>query len=157
MNGEPEEAMLLEKETPPKRQSKTPRHRAKSRKTLMNFWLDTGMMFLFVAIGIVAVIVQFVFPPGVAARGWSLWGLNYGQWCSVQFSLLCVFALCVLVHVMLHWTWVCGVVSRQLMSRTRLPDDGVRTIVGVGLLILLLNVAGVVVALANFAIQAPKP
>ncbi|MFK7820265.1 MAG: DUF4405 domain-containing protein [Planctomycetaceae bacterium] len=127
----------------------------RSSKTMINFWLDAGMLVLFVALGIVAVIVQFVFPPGIAARGWTLWGLSYGSWCSLQFGLLCVMALAVLIHVMLHWTWICGVVSRQLMGRTQLPDNGVQTILGVGLLIVLLNVAGVVVAIARFMINAP--
>lgn len=114
------------------------------------------MMLLFVTLGIVAVIVQFVFPPGVAARGWKLWGMTYGQWCSLQFGLLCVMSIAVLVHVMLHWKWVCGVVSRQVIGRTELPDEGVQTILGVGMLIVLLNIAGVVIAIANFTVQSPR-
>ena len=128
----------------------------RSNRTLLNFWLDSALLLLFVALGTVAVIVQFVFPPGIAARGWTLWGMSYGQWCSVQFALLCVMSLAVLVHVMLHWSWVCGVISRQLLSRRHLPDDGVRTILGVALLITLLNVVGIVIAIANFTIQAPS-
>jgi hypothetical protein len=133
----------------------TTRRPKRSNKTMINFWLDAGMLVLFVALGIIAVIVQFVFPPGVAARGWTLWGMSYGQWCSVQFTLLCMMAFAVLVHVMLHWPWVCGVVWRQLLGRSRLPNDGVRTIVGVGVLIVLLNVAGIFVAIASFMITAP--
>ncbi len=142
---------------PPQGESHRARRPAKSRKTVINFWLDALMLVQFLAIGIVAVIVQFVFPPGVAARGWTLWGMSYGQWCSLQFALLCVFALLVLMHVMLHWTWVCGVAARQLLNRAKLPDDGIRTIIGVGLLIVLLNVAGIAIAVANFAIKAPAP
>lgn len=133
----------------------TSRRRKRSNKTMINFWLDAGMLVLFVALGIVAVIVHFVFPPGVAARGWTLWGMTYGQWCSVQFIMLCAMALAVLVHVMLHWPWICGVIWRQLLGRSRLPDDGVRTLVGVGLLIVLLNVAGIAVAIAKFTIATP--
>jgi len=138
-------------------ESQRARRPAKSRKTLINFWLDAFMLVQFVAVGIVAVIVQFVFPPGVAARGWTLWGMRYGQWCSLQFALLCVFALLVLVHVMLHWTWICAVAARQLLHRAKLPEDGTRTVIGVGLLIVLLNVAGIAIAVANFAIKAPAP
>ena len=124
-------------------------------KTLLNFWLDATLMIVFVTLGIVAVIVQFVFPPGVAARGWILWGMNYGEWCGLQFGLLSTMALGVLVHVMLHWIWVCGVISRRLMKLSKLPDDGIRTIYGVGLLIVLLNVAGIVIAIAKLSLNPP--
>ena len=87
-------------------------------RTLINFWLDTLLMLVFVALSITAVIVQFVFPPGVAAKGWLLWGMNYGQWCGLQFTGLCILGFGVVVHVMLHWAWVCGVVVRKMMGST---------------------------------------
>ena len=124
-------------------------------RTLINFWLDTVLMLTFDTLAIVAVIVQFVFPPGVAAKGWLLWGMNYGQWCSLQFAILCVLGFGVIVHVMLHWTWVCGVVVRKLLHRKQLPDDGIRTVYGVGLLITLLLAAATVVGVAMLTIQMP--
>ncbi len=124
-------------------------------RTLINFWLDTILMLAFVALSIIAVIVQFVFPPGVAAKGWLLWGMNYGQWCSLQFAVLCILGFGVVVHVMLHWTWVCGVVVRKLLRRRDLPDDGIRTIYGVGLLITLLLAAATVIGIAMLTIQMP--
>ena len=125
-------------------------------RTLINFWLDTILMLTFVALSVTAVIVQFVFPPGVAAKGWMLWGMNYGQWCSLQFAMLCVLGFGVVVHVMLHWTWVCGVVVRKLLHRTELPDDGIQTVYGVGLLITLLMAAATVIGFAMLTIQMPR-
>ncbi|MCA9065831.1 MAG: DUF4405 domain-containing protein, partial [Planctomycetaceae bacterium] len=58
-------------------------------RTLVNFWLDVLMLLNLVALGVAGVIVYFVFPPGIAAKGWLLWGMTYGQWCSIQFGLLC--------------------------------------------------------------------
>jgi len=124
-------------------------------RTLINFWLDTILMLTFVALSITAVIVQFVFPPGVAAKGWLLWGMNYGQWCSLQFAMLCVLGFGVVIHVMLHWTWVCGVVVRKLLHRKELPDDGIQTVYGVGLLITLLMAAATVIGFAMLTIQMP--
>ena len=53
---------------------------------------------------------------------------------------------------MLHWSWVCGVLAARFLRRTegkkRTVDDGTRTLWGVGLLILLLNVMGVGIAVA---------
>jgi hypothetical protein len=124
-------------------------------RTLVNFWLDVLLATVFVVLCITAVIVQFVFPPGIASRGASLWGMSYGQWCGVQFSLLGILALGVLVHVMLHWTWVCGVLARQVLNKRHVPDNGIRTIYGVGLFICLLLIGATAIGLAEWMIIMP--
>ncbi len=124
-------------------------------RTLINFWLDAFLLLVFSLHSISAVIVQFVFPPGVAAKGWTLWSMNFGQWCSVQFFFLSVLAFGILVHVMLHWSWVCGVIARKLLHQRELPDDGIRTVYGVGLLIVLLLSGATVVGIAMMSIKMP--
>jgi hypothetical protein len=124
-------------------------------RTLVNFWLDSLLLLVFALHSITAVIVQFVFPPGVAAKGWALWSMNYGQWCSVQFFFLSVLAFGILVHVMLHWSWVCGVIARKLFHQRDLPDDGIRTVYGVGLLIVLLLSGAAIVGIAMMSIKMP--
>lgn len=125
-------------------------------RTLVNFWLDILLAVIFVKLCITAVIVQFVFPPGIAARGASLWGMSYGQWCSIQFALLAVLGLGVLLHVMLHWTWICSVLTKRILGKSQLPDDGIRTIYGVGLLICLLLIGAVCVGAAQWMIVMPE-
>ena len=103
--------------------------------------------------------MRFVFPPGTLAEGWLLWGLTYDQWFEFEFWALCVFALAVLIHIMLHWTWVCGVItSRLLRSRDgtkRQWTDGERTLFGVGLMVVLFNVLGLAFAAAMLMVQRP--
>jgi hypothetical protein len=57
---------------------------------------------------------------------------------------------------MLHWSWVCNVLASRLARdrRTRI-DDGLQTIYGVGLLIVLLNVIGITLAAAMLTIKGP--
>ncbi len=124
-------------------------------RTLVNFWLDAALMLMFVGYAIISAIVQFVFPPGVAAKGWLLWGMNYGQWCGLQFGVLSTLGFAILVHVMLHWTWVCSVISKKLLRLKELPDDGIRTVYGVGLLIILLVTSATIVGIAIMTIQMP--
>lgn len=125
-------------------------------RTLLNFWLDTLLAVIFVILSITAVIVQFVFPPGVAARGWLLWGMSYGKWTGIQFALLAILGCGVVLHVMLHWTWVCSVLIKRVLGRSTLPDDGIRTLVGVGLLITLLLTGAVVIGVAQMTIVRPN-
>ena len=125
-------------------------------RTLVNFWLDTLLAVVFVVLSVSAVVVQFVFPPGIAAGGWTLWGMSYGQWCSIQFSLIATLGLGVLVHVMLHWTWVCSVLVKRVLHQGQLPDNGTRTIYGVGLLICLLVISAVTIRIAQWMIVRPS-
>ena len=129
--------------------------RKRVSRTLINFWLDTVLGVLFALLCLTAVIVQFVFPPGVAARGVTLWGGSYGQWCSLQFTLIATLGLGVLVHVMLHWSWVCSVLTRRILRTNAVLDDGLRTIYGVGLLIGLLLGGAAVVGIAQWMIVLP--
>ena len=131
-------------------------HPGKVSRTLVNFWLDGTLALVFVKLCVAAVIVQFVFPPGIAARDWLLWGMSYGQWCSLQFGLIAILGLGVLVHVMLHWTWVCSVMTKRVLHKTQMPDDGIRTIYGVGLLIGLLLTGAVTVGVAQWMIVSPR-
>jgi len=129
--------------------------RRRPTRTIVNFWLDTALLVVLLAHATAVAIVYLVFPVGTAAEGWKLWSLTYDQWCGLQFALLCVLGFGVLIHVMLHWTWVCSVLIRNVLQRQELPDNGIRTLYGVGLLIVLLHIVGGIVLLAEFTIQRP--
>lgn len=126
-------------------------------RTTINFWLDATLLIVFLALIWVSVVVYFVFPPGAAAEGYTLWGAERQYWLGVQFVLLCSLTLGVLIHVMLHWNWVCGVAAkwRAGTGRKAAWDDGVKTLVGVGLIIVILNVVGGAIALAALSLREP--
>jgi Domain of unknown function (DUF4405) len=126
-------------------------------RTFINFLLDASLLVAFGVLISSGVIVRFVFPPGTEAKGWYLWGLGYDQWATVQFAMVAVLALGILIHVMLHWSWVCGFVATRLARDKRAKlDDGTQTLYGVGLLIVILNVLGLVIAAAALMIQGPR-
>ena len=130
--------------------------------TIINFWLDAFLLVAFLLLCWVSVIVRYVFPVAANSKGWLLWGLSYLAWTDLQFALLCLFAVSVLVHVMLHWTWICGVIENWIRKRrgattSKAKDSGARTIWGVGLLIVILNMLGFGVAIASLSIQGPTP
>lgn len=127
---------------------------AVSQRALINFWLDATLLALFVGLIWVSVVLRFVFPPGPLAAGWRLWGYTFDEWAGMQFGLLGVFTLGILVHVMLHWSWVCSISAAMMASTKRAKiDEGLQTIYGVGLLILILTVVGIGVAVASLLIE----
>ncbi len=128
-------------------------------RTNINFLVDLVLLLLFLTLLWSAVVLRFVFPPGTLSAGWSLWGRSFDDWVQFQFALLSAFALTVLLHVMLHWSWVCGVVATR-MSRWRGKslrfDEGTQTLYGVGLLIVAVNVVGLLIAWAALSINSPQ-
>jgi hypothetical protein len=130
----------------------------KLNRTDLNFWLDVVLFSLFAALCTCSVIVDFVFPAATQAEGWTLWGVSFNRWNSFRFSILATLAGAVLLHVMLHWSWVCGVVASRMGRKKAAAasrDDPSRTLWGVGLLILVINIAGGIIAAAALMIQPP--
>ena len=126
-------------------------------RTSLNFLLDTLLLVIFAALVFSGVIVRFVFPPASDARGWLLWGLSYDEWSTIQFAIIAIMTLAVLIHVMLHWSWVCGVVTTRLARGNKVKlDNGTQTLYGVGLLIVILNILGLAIAIAALSIQSPS-
>ncbi len=131
-------------------------------KTDVNFCLDASLLTVFLTLCWSSVVVRYVFPPATKAAGWTLWGMDYLAWTDIRFFVLCTMAAGVLLHLMLHWPWVCGVVSNRLKKR-RTPSgpgkyyNSSRTVWGAGLLIVILNILGLAIAAAAFSIQGPLP
>jgi hypothetical protein len=125
-------------------------------RTLVNFLLDTVLLVAFVLLVWCSVVVRFVFPPGPSATGWKLWGYDFDQWAGLQFSLVGALFVGILVHVMLHWSWVCGVLASRLSrDRKGRVDEGLQTIYGVALLIAVLATIGVGVGAAVLSVRPP--
>lgn len=129
-------------------------------KTDVNFWLDGLLLALFCALCWTSVVIRFVFPPGPKSDGWSLWSWNYEQWAALQFTLLCILASAIVLHLMLHWSWVCGVAASKFKNRrdgqsAPARGDATRTLWGVALLIVIFNLLGLAVAAAVLSVEAP--
>ncbi len=127
-------------------------------KTVLNFIVDSVLLSLVVSLLLTAAVLRFVFPSPSTSAGWTLWGFGYDAWSNFQFVLVAVIGLAVLLHVMLHWSWVCGVVVTKLLRRSNRAmklDDGQQTLWGVGMLIIVVNIIGLLLGLAYLMIQSP--
>lgn len=120
-------------------------------KTLVNFWLDFVLLVLFLGLAWELAVLRFAFPKG-AAEKWKLAGYSAADWQDLVFNTFCVFSLGVLVHVMLHWSWVIGTVQTRLLRRRATQDDGTHTMIGVGVLFILIHLLAGGILWARWAI-----
>lgn len=103
-------------------------------------------------------IVQFILPDGLKAPGWTLWSLNRTAWQRIQAGSIAVFGLLVLLHLILHWSWVCSFVSSRLSKALGRPvsvNESSRTIWGVATLIFVLTCMAAVLMAAEFCVVRP--
>lgn len=152
------ETTQSETETRPASSTKSGSNRRGGRRvsvSVINFWIDLSLLALLLVLGWVSAVLQFVFPAPTAAAGWSLWGVGYDRWHDVQFAVLCLFAAGIVLHVMMHWNWVCSVIATQIVRSRHRPDEGMRTIYGVATLIVLLHLIGAGLIAAMFCVHQP--
>ena len=127
-------------------------------RTTLNFFLDCLLLLFFLALVWVTFVLRVAFPNATAAGGYRLWGFSYDGWAGLQFSLFLVLLVAVLLHIMLHWSWVCGVIITKLLKRSAREaklDDGAQTLWGVGMLIVVVNILGLLVGAAYLTVQPP--
>ena len=152
------ETTQSETETRPASSTKSGSNRRGGRRvsvSVINFWIDLSLLALLLVLGWVSAVLQFVFPAPTAAAGWSLWGVGYDRWHDVQFAVLCLFAAGIVLHVMMHWNWVCSVIATQIVRSRQRPDEGMQTIYGVATLIVLLHLIGAGLIAAMFCVHQP--
>ena len=128
-------------------------------RTITNLLLDLVLMLILACLVGSASVVRLVFPPGTEAKGWKLWGMDYDAWANFEFMTLCVILLAFIVHVMLHWNWVCSVIATRvfkLKGAGARPDEGTQTLYGVSTLIGFLSAIGILIATATLSIQRPS-
>ncbi|MCX7419945.1 MAG: hypothetical protein NT013_10455 [Planctomycetia bacterium] len=117
-------------------------------KSIINLVLDALLLVAAVFLLWVSVVMRMVFPAPTKADGWVLWGLSFDRWHDVQFTTLCVVALLALEHLVLHWSWVCGIISTKILRMKNRPDEANQAVYGVATFIALLltQLAGLVAA-----------
>lgn len=134
----------------PTRQSFWTRH-----KILINFWLDVVLAGLFLVLAWMLIVIRYVFPRGV--RVWTIWGGAVEDWQDALFGVFCIFSLGIVLHVMLHWDWICATVATRLLGRKAERDDGTQTLIGVGVLVVAIHLIIASVLAAKVSLLSGTP
>ncbi len=121
----------------------------------LNFVIDCAAAFLLLGMLATGFILRFPLPPGTQ-RSHYLWGLSRHEWGTVHtwisFGLIAV----LIVHVVLHWQWIDGMIRTRIGRRTRNgpPAESRTRMSGLVTAVVLL---GAVAAFAWAACQSVQP
>jgi hypothetical protein len=126
------------------------------RKGTVNYVLDALSLVAMLAIAATGLLMKFVLPPG--SGNMSVWGLDRHGWGSVHFWLAAALIVFLVLHLALHWAWVCastrGVALRR-PPRERGRGRGDAAVGWVLLVCLTLGLAGFVAAARAGVTGAP--
>ena len=128
------------------------------RRSTLNFLVDIlTLLAIFVMIA-TGLAIRFVLPPGTGGRhgegGLLLWGLGRHDWGDVHFWTSVALGVLLVVHVALHWSWVCVMVQRFLGgTNTDQPGAGRRNAYGIGFLLVVVLIFGGFMCYAGTAVK----
>jgi hypothetical protein len=115
-------------------------------RAVINFTFDCFAFLVLLTVLWTRMLTFVIVPaPAVGKPPVVLWGWTHAHWDFLNFLLTMFFALVVLVHLILHWTWVAQFVHQRYnrLTGSRAPlHSGTQTVYGVGFMIAVLTVAG---------------
>lgn len=79
------------------------------KRTTLNFAIDAATFVVMLAMITTGLLVRFILPPGSGERR-ALWEYSRHDWGDVHFWLAVALGSLLLVHIALHWSWICSLV-----------------------------------------------
>jgi hypothetical protein len=89
------------------------------RKNTLNFIVDAVTLLAILGMTGTGLILKFSLPPGSGGRGLTLWGLGRHDFGTVHFWIAAALGALLIVHLVLHWSWVVGTIRRLANRRGR--------------------------------------
>lgn len=111
------------------------------KRNTLNFLVDLASALVVFGIIATGLIIRFVLPPG-SGQGRLLWTWGRHDWGDVHFWLAAAAGVLLLVHVALHWQWVCVNavrVVRRADGEPAYPSAMARNLAGVVLVACLIG------------------
>jgi hypothetical protein len=127
------------------------------RKNTLNFIVDLlTLIGILIMIG-TGLIMRFPLPPGSGGRGLDLWGLGRHGYGGIHFWAAVALAALLILHVALHWAWVCGTTRRLVRGPSRgagRPRGALDNLYGVAFLLVIAALTGGFVWIASLNVES---
>ena len=96
-------------------------------KTAINFWLNALSFLALLGLTATGGIIHYVLLPGTG-HSHELFGLGRHEYGDVHFYLAVVAVILLVLHLIMHWSWICCVIAKALKRAP--PPRRARTIWG---------------------------
>src|SRR5688572_17207049 len=90
------------------------------KRNRINLAIDAVTASLLAGMIATGLLLRFVLPPGSGGR-LTLWTWERHEWGNLHFYLALSMAAIVLLHLALHWQWVCATMLRCLPGCAQRP------------------------------------
>lgn len=109
------------------------------KRNTWNFWIDFISLVVLVGLAMTGLLLVFVLPPGSrGGQGLTLWNYTRHDWGDIHLGLAVALLALILVHIWLHWSWVCCMVTGLLVRQpSEMASVAQRAIYGLLFLVLL--------------------
>ena len=102
-------------------------------RTTLNFVIDLISAMVGLGLILTGLIMYFALPPG--SRQAALWGVVRHDWGAVHSWLALSVVILMLVHLTLHWRWVCTFVHHAVTRSSCAPSPRAGNLYGIAILI----------------------
>ena len=121
------------------------------RRAGLNFVVDLVTFVAMAALIATGLLMRWVMPPGTGHR-LSLWGMGHHDYGDVHFYLTLALGALLVLHIALHWTWVCSMTAR-LLRRPAQIETRRRHAYGIALIVLCVAAFAAFVWLADAQVR----
>ena len=83
------------------------------KRNTLNFLIDLVSALVLLGMIVTGLVMRFVLPPG-SGRARVLWTWGRHDWGDLHFWLAVAAGCLLLIHVALHWQWVCATLARMV-------------------------------------------
>ncbi len=129
------------------------------KRNTLNFIIDLTSLLAMWGLVTTGLLMKYVLPPGTG-HWLAVKGMDRHEWGVVHFWLAVAVCVLAVVHVLLHWQWVCGTVRQfftDAASGALLRSRPKRAVWGGGLVLLLTVGTAGLLAAANAGVTELEP
>jgi hypothetical protein len=128
------------------------------KRTVLNLIVDSATALVIFGLIATGLVIRFALPPGSGSVR-ALWGMVRHDWGNVHFWMAVSAAALLVVHVALHWSWVCTTVQHLVVCRSSpagQPSVWARNLYGAGFLVLLVAIFVGFIWFADSSVVPPR-
>lgn len=85
------------------------------KKTDVNFVVDFSALIGFLMLVSTGLLMYLVLPPRSGRS--MVWGLTRHEWGDIHFWVSVIFLALIVVHTLLHWSWIKCMVKTRLLEK----------------------------------------